>query len=119
MLRLAIWRRQQVRSAAQIACQVDYLARAIMDSHRPRDHSGYPNKFCTAWGLSAGDVGRIILFCGATVLVVLTTLGATAALTQPPLVARMIGMGSGLLPGWFQLPRRHREARTGRLTALP
>ena len=54
-------------------------------------------RFYTAWGLSAGDVGRIILFCGATVLVGLTTLGATAALTQPPLVARMIGMGSGLV----------------------
>ena len=54
-------------------------------------------RFYTAWGLSAGDVGRIILFCGATVLVGLTTLGAIAALTQPPLVARMIGMGSGLV----------------------
>jgi uncharacterized membrane protein YbhN (UPF0104 family) len=54
-------------------------------------------RFYTAWGLSAGDVGRIILFCGATVLVGLTTLGAIAALTQPPLVARMIGVGSGLV----------------------
>jgi glycosyltransferase 2 family protein len=54
-------------------------------------------RFYTAWGLSAGDVGRIILFCGATVLVGLTTLGAIAALTQPPLVARMIGVSSGLV----------------------
>jgi glycosyltransferase 2 family protein len=54
-------------------------------------------RFYTAWGLSAGDVGRIILFCGATVLVGLTTLGAIAALMQPPLVARMIGVGSGLV----------------------
>ena len=51
-------------------------------------------RFYTAWGLSAG---RIILFCGATVLVGLTTLGAIAALTEPPLVARMIGVGSGLV----------------------
>ncbi len=35
-------------------------------------------RFYTAWGLSAGDVGRIILFCGATVLVGVATLGAIA-----------------------------------------
>jgi uncharacterized membrane protein YbhN (UPF0104 family) len=54
-------------------------------------------RFYTAWGLSAGDVGRIILFCGATVLLGLTTLGGIAALMQSPLVAHMFGVDSGVV----------------------
>jgi glycosyltransferase 2 family protein len=54
-------------------------------------------RFYTAWGLSASDVGRIILFCGATVLLGLTTLGGIAALMQSPLVAHMLGVDSGVV----------------------
>ena len=43
----------------------------------------------TGWGLSPGDVGRIIVFCGATVGVGLASAGGIASLIQPALVAHV------------------------------
>ena len=40
-------------------------------------------RFYSAWGLSAGDVARILVFCGLTVLLGLTTLGGIACLLGP------------------------------------
>lgn len=46
-------------------------------------------RFYSGWGLSAGDVGRIILFCGMNVVLGLMTLGGLAGLISPDLVAEM------------------------------
>jgi glycosyltransferase 2 family protein len=46
-------------------------------------------RFYTGWGLSPGDVGRIILFCAMTVAVGMATAGGLACLIQPALVAQM------------------------------
>jgi hypothetical protein len=46
-------------------------------------------RFYTGWGLSPGDVGRIIVFCGATVGVGLASAGGIASLIQPALVAHV------------------------------
>jgi len=43
-------------------------------------------RFYTSWGLSAGDVGRIIVFCGVTVALGLATVGGLASLIRPALV---------------------------------
>lgn len=57
----------------------------------------------TGWGLSPGDVGRIILFCGMTVVVGLATGGGLASLIQPALVGEVFkiapaaAMGVGAL----------------------
>ncbi len=45
----------------------------------------------TGWGLSAGDVGRIILFCGVTVGLGLATLGGVVLLVRPALIAELFG----------------------------
>ena len=52
-------------------------------------------RFYAGWGLSAGDVGRILVFCGLTVLLGLTTLGGIACLLGPRLVARTFGAAPG------------------------
>jgi glycosyltransferase 2 family protein len=58
-------------------------------------------RFYTAWGLSPGDVGRIILFCAMTVAVGLATGGGLASQIQPALVgdvfkiAPAAAMGAG------------------------
>jgi uncharacterized membrane protein YbhN (UPF0104 family) len=46
-------------------------------------------RFYTGWGLSPGDVGRVILFSAMTVAVGMATAGGLASLIQPALVARM------------------------------
>jgi hypothetical protein len=51
----------------------------------------------SGWGLSAGDVARIILFCGLTVAVGLITLGALAAMLRPGLVAEILGIAPALV----------------------
>lgn len=49
-------------------------------------------RFYTAWGLSQGDVGRVLLACGITVTVgILSTLALTASV-QPTLTARTFGI---------------------------
>lgn len=50
-------------------------------------------RFYTGWGLSAGDVGRIILFCGSTVMLGLLTLGGLASVIRPGRVADLFGLG--------------------------
>jgi uncharacterized membrane protein YbhN (UPF0104 family) len=52
-------------------------------------------RFYTAWGLSAGDVARIMVFCSLTVLLGLATLGGISCLLGPQLVARTFGATSG------------------------
>ncbi|MGH6900398.1 MAG: UPF0104 family protein [Geminicoccaceae bacterium] len=46
-------------------------------------------RFYTGWGLSPGDVGRIIVFCGVTVAVGMATAGGLASLIRPAFVAEM------------------------------
>lgn len=48
-------------------------------------------RFYVGWGLSAGDVARIIVFCGVTIAVGLATVGGLAALIRPDLVAETFG----------------------------
>ncbi|MGH2604930.1 MAG: lysylphosphatidylglycerol synthase transmembrane domain-containing protein, partial [Dehalococcoidia bacterium] len=40
-------------------------------------------RFYTGWGLSPGDLGRIVLFCAMTVAVGLATTGGLASLIEP------------------------------------
>ena len=47
------------------------------------------------WGLSAGDVGRIVLFSGLTVACGLLVLGSAAFLLAPGLVQKMTGLSRG------------------------
>jgi hypothetical protein len=54
-------------------------------------------RFYTGWGLSPGDVARIILFCGLTVLVGLCTAGGISALIRPDLVAELFGVRPGAM----------------------
>jgi glycosyltransferase 2 family protein len=44
-------------------------------------------RFYTGWGLSPGDVARIIVFCGVTVAVGLATAGGLVSVIRPGLVA--------------------------------
>jgi uncharacterized membrane protein YbhN (UPF0104 family) len=44
-------------------------------------------RFYSSWGLSAGDVGRIVVFCGVTVALGLATVGGLASVIRPDLVA--------------------------------
>lgn len=52
-------------------------------------------RFYTAWGLSPGDVGRIILFCAMTVGVGLATGGSIASLVRPALVGDVFKVTPG------------------------
>ena len=54
-------------------------------------------RFYTGWGLSPGDVGRIILFCAMTVAVGMATAGGLASLIQPALVAQMFKVTPGVV----------------------
>jgi glycosyltransferase 2 family protein len=54
-------------------------------------------RFYTGWGLSPGDVGRIILFCALTVAVGIATAGGLASLIQPALVAQMFKVTPGVV----------------------
>jgi glycosyltransferase 2 family protein len=49
-------------------------------------------RFYTGWGLSAGDVARIIVFCGVTVGLGLATAGGLASVIRPALVAEIFGL---------------------------
>ncbi|HSA83093.1 MAG TPA: hypothetical protein VLE23_19905, partial [Geminicoccaceae bacterium] len=52
-------------------------------------------RFYSGWGLSPGDVARIIVFCGLTVLLGLCSAGGISALIRPNLVAELFGVGRG------------------------
>ncbi len=52
-------------------------------------------RFYRAWGLSAGDVARILVFCSLTVLLGLATLGGIACVLGARLVAPLFGLSPG------------------------
>jgi glycosyltransferase 2 family protein len=52
-------------------------------------------RFYTRWGASAGDVAKIIVFCGMTVGLGLAVLGGCAILLRPELAARITGLPQG------------------------
>ena len=54
-------------------------------------------RFYSRWGLSAGDVSKIILFSGMTVGVGLATLGGVSILLRPALAAKLIGVSQPLV----------------------
>jgi uncharacterized membrane protein YbhN (UPF0104 family) len=49
-------------------------------------------RFYTGWGLSPGDVGRIILFCAMTVALGMAATAGLASLIQPALVAEVFSV---------------------------
>jgi glycosyltransferase 2 family protein len=49
-------------------------------------------RFYAGWGLSAGDVARIVVFCGMSIAVGLATVGGLAALIRPDLVGETFGI---------------------------
>ncbi|HEY9058386.1 MAG TPA: lysylphosphatidylglycerol synthase domain-containing protein [Aurantimonas sp.] len=54
-------------------------------------------RFYSRWGLSVGDVSKIILFSGMTVGVGLATLGGVSILLRPALAAELIGIPQSLV----------------------
>jgi uncharacterized membrane protein YbhN (UPF0104 family) len=50
-------------------------------------------RFYSKLGMSVGDAGKVILFCGLTVALGLLTLGGIALLVNPPLAAEILGLG--------------------------
>src|SRR5688572_7550381 len=54
-------------------------------------------RFYTRWGASAGDIAKIIVFCGMTVGWGLAVLGGCAILLRPELAARITGLAEGIL----------------------
>jgi uncharacterized membrane protein YbhN (UPF0104 family) len=72
-------------------------------------------RFYARWGLSAGDVAKVVVFCGVTVALGLTLLGGLALLLQPALaetITRLdrpmvivIGVaGLAIVAAWLVLP---------------
>ena len=55
-------------------------------------------RFYSGFGLSAAEVGKMILFCGVTVGLGLITLGGLALLVRPETAGRLTGMGGTLAP---------------------
>jgi len=53
-------------------------------------------RFYSRWGLSTGQVAKVIIFCGITVGLGLLTLGGVALLLRPDLAAKMIGVAPSL-----------------------
>ena len=53
-------------------------------------------RFYSESGLSAAEVGKIILFCGVTVGLGLTALGGIALLLRPGFAGGVLGLGAGL-----------------------
>ncbi len=54
-------------------------------------------RFYTRWGATAGDVAKIIVFCGMTVGLGLAVLGGCAILLRPELAARISGLPQGVM----------------------
>ncbi|MGX5733304.1 lysylphosphatidylglycerol synthase domain-containing protein [Bosea thiooxidans] len=52
-------------------------------------------RFYARWGLSAGEVAKVILFCAMTVAIGLAALAAIALLLQPRLAMTLTGMTAG------------------------
>jgi uncharacterized membrane protein YbhN (UPF0104 family) len=51
-------------------------------------------RFYSRWGIDAGDIARIILFCAVTVGLGLNALGGLALLLQPKIAAEILGFRS-------------------------
>lgn len=54
-------------------------------------------RFYSRWGLTSGDVGLIVIFCGATVVLGLSTLGAAALVLRPQDAEALTGLGDGAI----------------------
>jgi uncharacterized membrane protein YbhN (UPF0104 family) len=54
-------------------------------------------RFYSRWGISGGDIARIIVFCGLTVGLGLGILGALSLLLRPDLAAKMTGLSQAAL----------------------
>lgn len=54
-------------------------------------------RFYSGWGLGAGDVARIILFCAATIGLALATLGGLVLLISPSLATEGLGLSAALV----------------------
>lgn len=54
-------------------------------------------RFYSRWGLSAEEIAKIILFCGVTVALGLSTLGAIGLLLRPEDVADMTGLSASAI----------------------
>jgi glycosyltransferase 2 family protein len=54
-------------------------------------------RFYSRWGLTAGDVAKVILFCGMTVAIGLGTLGGVALLVRSDLAADITGLSQGIV----------------------
>ncbi|WP_197735848.1 UPF0104 family protein [Allostella humosa] len=52
-------------------------------------------RFYSGWGLKAGDVAKVILFCAITVGLGLATLGGIALVAAPELAVERLGIGAG------------------------
>jgi uncharacterized membrane protein YbhN (UPF0104 family) len=53
-------------------------------------------RFYSRWGMSTGQIAKVIIFCGVTVGLGLITLAGVALLLRPDLAARMIGLTPSL-----------------------
>lgn len=56
-------------------------------------------RFYARWGLSAGDVAKVILFCGTTVGLGLSVLGGVGLLLYPAAAGGLLGLGRPALIG--------------------
>jgi uncharacterized membrane protein YbhN (UPF0104 family) len=56
-------------------------------------------RFYSRWGVSGGDVAKIVLFCGMTVGLGLCILGGCAILIRYDLAARVTGLGEAVVIG--------------------
>ncbi|HRP77859.1 MAG TPA: UPF0104 family protein [Aquamicrobium sp.] len=56
-------------------------------------------RFYARWGLGAGDVAKVILFCGITVGLGLAALGGIGLLLYPAEAGRLLGLGRPALAG--------------------
>jgi len=54
-------------------------------------------RFYTAWGLSRGDVGRIMVFCGLTATLGMATLAGIASAAKPALLADSFRVAEGVV----------------------
>ncbi len=52
-------------------------------------------RFYSGWGLKAGDIANVVLFCAVTVGLGLATLGGAALILAPGLATRLTGFGNG------------------------
>ena len=53
-------------------------------------------RFYSSWGLTLGDVGRIVLLCGTTIGLGYATLAGAALIARPDLAADMLSLSEGL-----------------------